>query len=163
MVHMSDDEFEELVQEALDAMPEQFMEDMENVAVVIADEPTEDELNRIDDDGRPAGTWYGEEILGLYSGVPLTERYYDDMDGGSRTSLPSSRGRTSAALPHASQIAEEVRKTVIHEIGHHFGLVTRVSTRWGIRASVLSDAASYAVMRVPPSPRNASPRARARR
>ena len=53
MVHMSDDEFEELVQEALDAMPEQFMEDMENVAVVIADEPTEDELNRIDDDGRP--------------------------------------------------------------------------------------------------------------
>ena len=122
MVHMSDDEFEELVQEALDAMPEQFMEDMENVAVVIADEPTEDELNRIDDDGRPAGTWYGEEILGLYSGVPLTERYYDDMDGGFPDVITIFKGPHERCVATREQIAEEVRKTVIHEIGHHFGL-----------------------------------------
>ena len=72
MVHLSDDEFEELVAEALDDMPEQFMDDMENVAVVIADEPTDEELSRLDDEGHPAGIRYGGEILGLYSGVPLT-------------------------------------------------------------------------------------------
>ena len=47
MVHMSDDEFEELVEQALDDMPEQFVQDMENVAVVIADEPTDEELRRV--------------------------------------------------------------------------------------------------------------------
>lgn len=122
MVHITDDEFEGLVQEALDSMPDQFMEDMENVAVVIADEPTEDELNRIDDDGRPAGTWYGEEILGLYSGVPLTERYYDDMDGGFPDVITIFKGPHERCFATREQIAEEVRKTVIHEIGHHFGL-----------------------------------------
>lgn len=122
MVSMSDDEFEELVQEALDAMPDQFMEDMENVAVVIADEPTEDELNRIDDDGRPAGTWHGGEILGLYSGVPLTERYYDDMDGGFPDVITIFKGPHERCFATRERIAEEVRKTVIHEIGHHFGL-----------------------------------------
>ena len=79
MVHMSDDEFEELVEQALDDMPEQFVQDMENVAVVIADEPTDEELRRLDEAGNPAGTRYGGEILGLYSGVPLTERYYGDF------------------------------------------------------------------------------------
>lgn len=122
MVSMSDDEFEELVQEALDSMPDQFLEDMENVAVVIADEPTEDELNRIDDDGRPAGTWYGEEILGLYSGVPLTERYYDDMEGGFPDVITIFKGPHERCFGSRDTIAKEVRKTVIHEIGHYFGL-----------------------------------------
>lgn len=62
--------------------PSQFVQDMENVAVVIADEPTDEELRRLDEAGNPAGTRYGGEILGLYSGVPLTERYYGDFEGG---------------------------------------------------------------------------------
>ena len=122
MIHLTDDEFEELVEDALDKMPEQFMADMENVAVVIADEPTEDELNRIDDDGQPAGTWHGDEILGLYSGVPLTERYYDDFDGGFPDVITIFKGPHERCFGSRAQIAEEVRKTVIHEIGHHFGL-----------------------------------------
>ena len=114
MVHMSDDEFEELVEQALDDMPEQFVQDMENVAVVIADEPTEA--------GNPAGTRYGGEILGLYSGVPLTERYYGDFEGGYPDVITIFKGPHERCFATRDQIAEEVRKTVIHEIGHYFGL-----------------------------------------
>ncbi len=46
-------------------MPEQFVQDMENVAVVIADEPTDEELRRLDEAGNPAGTPYGGAILVL--------------------------------------------------------------------------------------------------
>lgn len=122
MIHMTDDEFEELVEEALDSMPGQFMDSMENVAVVIADEPTEDELNELDDTGQPAGTWYAGEILGLYSGVPLTERCYDDVDGGFPDVITIFKGPHERSFGTREQISGEVRKTVIHEIGHHFGL-----------------------------------------
>ena len=114
MVHMSDDEFEELVEQALD--------DMQNVAVVIADEPTDEELRRLDEAGNPAGTRYGGEILGLYSGVPLTERYYGDFEGGYPDVITIFKGPHERCFATRDQIAEEVRKTVIHEIGHYFGL-----------------------------------------
>ena len=104
MVHMSDDEFEELVEQALDDMPEQFVQDMENVAVVIADEPTD------------------EELRSLYSGVPLTERYYGDFEGGYPDVITIFKGPHERCFATRDQIADEVRKTVIHEIGHYFGL-----------------------------------------
>ena len=122
MVHLTDDEFEEMVQDALDAMPEQFMADMENVAVVIADEPTEEELHRLDEQGNPAGTRYGGEILGLYSGVPLTERYFEDGEGGFPDVITIFKNPHERCFGSREEIAEQVCKTVIHEIGHHFGL-----------------------------------------
>lgn len=122
MYAMTDDAFEELVEEALDSMPAQFMEDMENVAVVIADEPTDEELSRLDDAGHPAGTRYGGEILGLYDGVPLTERYFEDGEGGYPDVITIFKGPHERCFGSEARIAAEVRKTVIHEIGHHFGL-----------------------------------------
>ena len=122
MVHMSDDEFEELVEQALDDMPEQFVQDRDHVAVVSAVAPTDEELRRLDEAGNPAGTRYGGEILGLYSGVPLTERYYGDFEGGYPDVITIFKGPHERCFATRDQIAEEVRKTVIHEIGHYFGL-----------------------------------------
>lgn len=95
--------FEDLVADALDALPEEFRSRLENVEVVVEDAP-----------GR-AG------LLGLYQGVPQTKR-----GGGYFGVLPDKI--TIYRLPIESRarseehLADEVRRTVWHEIAHHFGI-----------------------------------------
>lgn len=122
MVHMSDDEFEELVEQALDDMPEQFVQDMENVAVVIADEPTDEELRRLDEAAIRRAHATAGRFWACIAGVPLTERYYGDFEGGYPDVITIFKGPHERCFATRDQIAEEVRKTVIHEIGHYFGL-----------------------------------------
>jgi predicted Zn-dependent protease with MMP-like domain len=98
-------DFEELVQDALDALPDDLRERMSNVVVVVEDEPPV---------GRP--------LLGLYQGVPLTRR-----SGGYNGALPDKitifRGpleRIAGLDPE--RLRREVRRVVLHEVAHHFGI-----------------------------------------
>ena len=97
-------EFERLVGEALDAIPPELGRLMSNVAVLVEDEPPP-----------------GEDLLGLYEGVPLTER-----DGWYAGVLPDTI--TIFRLPilriceTESDVVDEVRTTVVHEVAHHFGI-----------------------------------------
>ena len=109
--------FERLVAEALDGLPEEFRAHMENVEVAIAEWPSARDL-------ADAGMEKNERewLLGLYSGIPLTER-----DTGYAGVLPDLitlfQGpiqRMAGSDPEA--IREEVRVTVIHEMGHYFGI-----------------------------------------
>jgi predicted Zn-dependent protease with MMP-like domain len=100
--------FERLVVEALDSLPEDIAEAMVNVDVVIEEEPPPD--------------WVapGETLLGLYHGIPLTKRgHYTNV-------LPDKisiyRGPISRIARTPSAIKEQVRRTVIHEVAHHFGI-----------------------------------------
>lgn len=109
--------FERLVAEALDGLPEQFLAHMENVEVVIEEWPTPDEL-------ADAGLAKDErtELLGLYEGVPLTER-----DTGYAGFLPDRitlfQGPIQAVTgSDAEAIRAEVRTTVVHEVAHYFGI-----------------------------------------
>lgn len=103
MIQLSEEQFEELVADALDGIPEEFMELLDNVAVVVEDEPPEPGL------------------LGLYHGVPLTERgqWYAGV-------LPDRisiyRNELCRMCNTPQQVADEVRTTVVHEIAHHFGI-----------------------------------------
>jgi predicted Zn-dependent protease with MMP-like domain len=110
-------EFQKLVAEALDSLPEKFHRLVENLAVVIED--------------RPANENDSEDLLmGVYEGVPLTERSFfaaEPMPG--RVVLYQRNieeyAREAAAeegRPVEDIIREEVRLTVLHEIGHYFGL-----------------------------------------
>jgi len=105
--------FERLVGEALDGLPPQFADLLENVAVVVEEEPDPAALDEMgmDDD---------EELMGLYLGVPLTER------GSQYQSLPDRiaiyRGPVLRCCGSRREIVREVRETVIHELGHYFGL-----------------------------------------
>jgi len=105
--------FERLVGEALDGLPPQFADLLENVAVVVEEEPDRAALDEMgmDDD---------EELMGLYLGVPLTER------GSQYQSLPDRiaiyRGPVLRCCGSRREIVREVRETVIHELGHYFGL-----------------------------------------
>jgi predicted Zn-dependent protease with MMP-like domain len=100
---MSSEEFEQLVATALDGIPESLGKLMDNVAVVV-------------DDKSPPGNLYG-----LYQGVPLTQRgnHYSASAPDRITIFMATICRHSASR---EQVVDRVRTTVIHEVGHHFGI-----------------------------------------
>lgn len=113
MLRVPPEEFEVLVGRALDQLPEEFAELLNNVVVLAEDEPDPELLAQM-------GFAPGEELLGLYTGVPLTER-----ETGWNT-LPDTvsiyRGPLLRICQDRRELIGEIRDTVMHELGHHFGL-----------------------------------------
>jgi predicted Zn-dependent protease with MMP-like domain len=107
-------DFEAIVAEALDSLPPRFAELVDNVVVTVEDEPSPDDLESLDDDDR-------SELLGIYRGVALTERAYD-----AAPLVPDEiaifRGPINRVSRSRREAIDEVRETVIHELGHYFGL-----------------------------------------
>lgn len=114
---MTRDEFDALVEEALATIPERFRDALKNVAIVVEDEPTDEQLDSVDDGSMEEG----DTLLGLYEGTPLTERQWDD---GNR--LPDKVTLFQGPIEDASEDNDDVvvaiGETLIHEIGHYFGL-----------------------------------------
>lgn len=110
---MERDEFELIVAEGVAEIPERFRSILENVAIVVEYSPTPAQL-------RKTGVRAGSILLGLYEGVPRISRY------GQLPTLPDKITifqRSIEAVAHTGDaIREEVKKTVWHELGHHFGL-----------------------------------------
>ena len=105
--------FEELVDRALAALPPQIQRLLENVAVVIEDEPTDEQL-------RASGTPPDESLYGLYEGTPAIVYGSDWNPFPNKISLFRLPLEEDFADP--LQLAREVRQTVIHELAHHAGL-----------------------------------------
>lgn len=115
MIRVSADAFERIVAEGLDEIPEPFADLLENVHVVVEDEPTPEDL-------AAAGLRPGEGTLyGLYHGVPQTER-----GPGYTFAMPDRitiyRGPLCRACRSRDELREQVMHTVIHEVAHHFGI-----------------------------------------
>jgi predicted Zn-dependent protease with MMP-like domain len=114
MVSSGRDQFEMLVAEAVDSLPEEIAAWLDNVVVVVGEQPTPAQL-------ADAGLGSGDLLFGLYVGVPKTRRgftYGETVpDKIVIFRLPIERVCRTPA-----QIRECVRKTVLHEIGHHFGM-----------------------------------------
>jgi predicted Zn-dependent protease with MMP-like domain len=108
------EEFEQLVVEALDNLPDYFQQKLQNIEVVAADWPTPAEL-------RAVGLKPGQLLFGLYQGIPLTRR-------SSHYGLVLPDKITIYRLPieqvcrTREQVIERVQHTVQHEIAHHFGI-----------------------------------------
>ena len=103
MVEVPPERFAELVAEALDGLPPELGRLMENVAVVV-------------NDTSPPGS-----MLGLYEGIPLTERYeYGGMAMPDRITV--FRRAICAVCDDDEEVVEQVRVTVVHEVAHHFGI-----------------------------------------
>lgn len=94
---MTDEEFESAIAEALDAMPEQFMEALQNVAVVWEEEPSAYHLG-YDEEWGAEGEDEFDDLLGLFDGLSIVERANGATTTISPTSSPSSRAPTSAVL-----------------------------------------------------------------
>ena len=106
-------EFERLVEQALEQLPPRFAELLQNVAVVVEDEPSQDDLDLLDEDA--------DELLGIYRGVALPHRTHDMLP-----MLPDQiaifRGPIMRISRTRSDAVHEIRDTVVHELGHYFGL-----------------------------------------
>lgn len=110
---MDDAEFEKLVAAGIDAVPKRFTAKLNNVAIVIADAPSPDQLGK-------AHVHPGWTLFGLYEGIPQTKRANYTMvlpDKITIFKLPM-----LAAARDADDLKQIVANTVWHEIAHHFGL-----------------------------------------
>ena len=110
----TDDEFDKLVSDALESLPKKYTSKMENVAIVYADVPNNEERQQ-------AGlTHPNQTLLGLYQGVPLPAR------GGQYKLLPDKITLYKVPLAMTSKddhdLKENVRHTLWHEMAHYFGL-----------------------------------------
>lgn len=105
--------FERLVDRALAGIPPPFRDHLRQVAIVIDDEPTADQLaaNGMDPD---------ESLYGIYEGVPITEYGADWVALPNRITL--FRLPLEEDFPDPDDLADEVRTTVIHELAHHLGI-----------------------------------------
>jgi predicted Zn-dependent protease with MMP-like domain len=116
-MRVSREEFEALVEEALEQLPEEFQEALENVAVMVEEEPSDDDLEGVGIDPDDPDH---DDLLGLYQGVPLPQR------DGYYSALPDRvlvyRGPILRAAETRRQVIREIRETVQHELGHYFGL-----------------------------------------
>ncbi|MBP6470663.1 MAG: metallopeptidase family protein [Chloroflexi bacterium] len=108
-------EFENLVDEALENLPPFFRDKMNNVAILIARWPTRTEL-------RDAGVPPGDTLLGLYQGIPLTERTqgYNLVLPDTITLYQGPIEQQAEGDPEA--IRHWVRHVFLHELAHHFGI-----------------------------------------
>ena len=98
-------EFEESVEAAVETLPDDLREAMSNVAIVVEDEPPE-----------------GEPLLGLYEGIPLTERT-SAYAGAPPDKISIYRGPLERLYGHDPELLQrQIRHVVVHEIAHHFGI-----------------------------------------
>ncbi len=102
MIPLSEARFEEMVADALDTLPPALTRVMRNVVVVVED-----------------GT--DPHLLGLYEGIPLTERM-SDYSAVLPDKITIFRNAICAVCDTEQDVVDEVRTTVVHEVGHHFGI-----------------------------------------
>jgi len=108
VIEMSREQFEEAVADGLDLIPEELAAHIDNVVVLVEDDPPPDA-----DDA---------DLLGLYEGTPLTERGEWWAAGSLPDRITIFRNPTLRICETSDEVSEEVAVTVVHEIAHHFGI-----------------------------------------
>ena len=152
MYQMSDEEFERAIEEALDGLPPQFLEALENVAIVWEEEPSAYHLGYDGgewEDGADGAPWSGtdsgndgpwdaagsgsdgedgldgdrlpDDLLGLFDGLSLVERA-DGYDEDGPAVITVFKGPHERCFSDRDEMVAEIGKTIIHELGHYFGL-----------------------------------------
>jgi predicted Zn-dependent protease with MMP-like domain len=113
MINVSDDQFQDLINQAMGELPGEHVKNIQNVAILYQEEPTPEQ--RIQHNLGP-----GMTLLGLYEGVPLSQRQ------GMPRVLPDKitlfKGPLSRQVDTVVQLKEQIRHTLWHEIAHYYGL-----------------------------------------
>ncbi|MEO6513460.1 MAG: metallopeptidase family protein [Candidatus Saccharimonadales bacterium] len=113
MVQVSDEQFDELMHQAIDSLPKEHIDHLKNVAILFEDDPDEEQRVKVhlQDD---------QTLFGLYEGIPLARRQ------GMQTTLPDKITLFKNPLQMASydlpDLKEHIRHTLWHEIAHYYGL-----------------------------------------
>lgn len=108
---MESQDFDAVVREAVESLPETFRTRLENVLITVQDEPTPELLEE-----------FGEgELFGVYLGVPLIERHHAES-GLLPDQIILFQKALQSACHSTEELQDEIRVTVVHELGHFFGL-----------------------------------------
>ena len=112
---MTRERFKQLVEEAIDTIPTRFAREVKNVAIVIEDEPSDELLDEME-------MGPDDTLLGLYTGIPLTERGWAHGNA-----LPDRITLYQATIEEECEDDEDeivvaIGETLIHELGHYFGM-----------------------------------------
>lgn len=114
MRELSDEQFDALITRAMDELPQKYILGLENVAIVYADEPTDEQKEKMKIDNHHL-------LLGLYEGIPLTQR-----GSGYGFVLPDKITlfkKPILAVTHSDDdLFEQIKRTLWHEIAHFYGL-----------------------------------------
>ena len=111
-MRISDEEFEHEVETAIDSLPDRFKRALDNVGIAVADEPNERE--------RATMQRQCDELLGLYEGVPITRRF-TGYSGVMPDIITIYKGPHERVCATRDDLRRQIRKTVLHELGHYFG------------------------------------------
>lgn len=114
MYQLTDEQFDALITKAMDELPQEYIQGLDNVAIVQADEPTEEQKEKMN-------IREGAVLLGLYEGIPLTQR------GNNYTFvLPDKitlfKHSILRVVRSEDELFEQIKRTLWHEIAHYYGL-----------------------------------------
>lgn len=114
MYELSDEQFDTLITKAMDELPQEYIKGLENVAIVMADEPTPEQKEKMQLREHTI-------LLGLYEGIPLTQR-----GNGYTFVLPDKitlfKHSILRVVRSEDELFEQIKRTLWHEIAHYYGL-----------------------------------------
>jgi predicted Zn-dependent protease with MMP-like domain len=105
--------FEKLVDQAIQELPDEFREKLENVAIIVEGSPSDELLDELE-------VPPGDTLFGLYEGIPLTERGFDAPLHPDRIRI--FQRPIEEECENEDEIKEEIKTTIVHEVAHFFGL-----------------------------------------
>ena len=108
--------FVTLARRAFERLPKQFRDHLEHVEFVVEDWPSRELLESLELDPEE------DTLLGFYDGVPVGERSVTDAPAPVTDTIYLYQGALEEACETEAELVEEIRVTLLHEIGHHFGL-----------------------------------------
>ncbi len=114
LLQVTETEFEELVVAALDTLPDDLLQLMNNIDVTVERSPSRQQMRQV---GLRSGT-----LLGLYEGIPLTARHSSSYSLVVPDKITIFQRPIERFCSSHDEIVDQVRKTVIHEVAHHFGI-----------------------------------------
>ena len=114
--------FVTLVEEVLDALPAEFRKKIHNLTVVVEDQPPKRLSRKTRGRAQKPGSGKTDSVvLGFFQGVPATKRSVFDLSAGPDRIVLYQKN-IEAVCSNEAQIRHEIRQTVLHELGHYFGL-----------------------------------------
>lgn len=114
MIELSDESFDALITRAMDELPQEYIKGLNNVAIVMADESDDSQRKRMKLDGHHL-------LLGLYEGVPLTQRG-NGWSGMLPDKITLFKNQIIASAKSEEDVFEQVKRTLWHEMAHYYGL-----------------------------------------
>ena len=113
MMTLTDKEFDALITRAMDELPQSYIKGLDNVAIVMADDPTDEQRIKMKLEGRL--------LLGLYEGIPLIKRG-NGFSGMLPDKITLFKNQILRVVHDDASLFEQIKRTLWHEIAHYYGL-----------------------------------------